>query len=272
MADLSYAGLKDMKKSDFVKAFKKPAPWKKATAVLFLAKYKFSNGKVNLVAVPYKKYSEAAKEYKKTVKPETAPKLMLLAYLNRSKGENGNIVFEVTPTQGSMNLDFLQTYGADLFSALKVDIKVLGDESKMDGKLDEEDLLEVVEAYNEGVEEDEKESTDEDVIEKTIMSQTKRLEKAKEIQDKVGEVEKAIGKANTAKLSKSLKMLKKVVKTLKKQALKDDKKIDPTEQAEIDALEALVEEKEQLVEDVDKAKKAATTMQKLLQQLKKTTL
>ncbi len=50
--ELSFAGLKDMKKNDYAKSFKKPKNWKKADAVLFLAKYKFSNGKLNLVAVP----------------------------------------------------------------------------------------------------------------------------------------------------------------------------------------------------------------------------
>jgi hypothetical protein len=58
---LTFEALSNMKKSEFIKLFKKPAPWNKAKAVLFLAKYKFSNGKVALVAVPFKKYTTAFK-------------------------------------------------------------------------------------------------------------------------------------------------------------------------------------------------------------------
>jgi len=33
--ELTFAALSNMKKSEFAKLFKKPAPWKKAEAVLF---------------------------------------------------------------------------------------------------------------------------------------------------------------------------------------------------------------------------------------------
>ncbi len=83
--ELTYAGLKNMQKNDFAKLFKKPAPWKKAQGVLFLAKYKFDNGKVPLVAIPFKKYNEAAKCYKNEVKKDSiySAKLTLLASLEQ---------------------------------------------------------------------------------------------------------------------------------------------------------------------------------------------
>lgn len=254
--ELTYHGLKEMKKNDFIKLFKKPAPWKKATAVLFLAKYKFTNGKTNLVAVPYKKYNEAIKCYKNEVKKDNiySAKLTCLASLEQNKDKNGNITFQVTPIQGSMNVDFLQIYGAELFGKLKVGIEVIG----TDGKMDEDDLLEVVEAAGE--------TLSGKKIEKIVNKQAKRAAKAKKIQEKLGQFEKAIGKADTVKLEENLAMLKNAFIALEKEA-KEDGTIDATEQKELDTLNALIVEKESLIKEVAKAKEVINKMQELIKQL-----
>jgi hypothetical protein len=70
ITEISFANLEKMNKSLFIKLFKKPAIWKKATAVIFIAKHKFSIGKVkiDLVAIPFKKKTEATTCFKKEVK------------------------------------------------------------------------------------------------------------------------------------------------------------------------------------------------------------
>jgi len=253
---LTYEGLKSMTKTDFAKLFKKPIFWKKASAVLFLAKYKFSNGKVNLVAVPYKKYNKAAKTYKNEVKKDTifSTKLTLLASLEKSKDDKGNLTFKVTPTQGGMNLDFLQTYASDLFSKLKVKVEVVGADSKMENN----DLQEVVEAADESL------STKKTNL--IVAKQEKRATKAAKIQEKISAFEKAIGKIEAPKLHKNIAILKKALEDLKIEAQADGN-IDDVEQDELDRLEEHIANMEELVTKVDEAKAIATSIQELVEQL-----
>lgn len=241
--ELTYLGLKEMKKNDFARLFKKAAPWKKATAVLFLAKYKFSNGKVNLVAIPYKKYNEAAKCYKNEVKKDSiySAKLTCLAALEQSKDNKGNMLFKITPTQGAMNIDFLQTYATELFGKLKVGIEVIGNE----GKMDEEDLLEVVEAADE--------TLSSKKAEKLVAKQAKRVAKAQKIQEKLSSFEKAIGKVDMPKLEENLEILQQIYEQIKAEAMIDGE-IDKQEQEGLQRLEKHLQEKILTVEVVKNIK------------------
>jgi len=89
---------------------------------------------MNLVAIPYKKYNEAAKCFKNEVKKSStySAKLTMLAGLSREKDESGNVIFKITPTQGGMNVDFLQAYATTLFKILKVGVQVVGTDGTMD--------------------------------------------------------------------------------------------------------------------------------------------
>lgn len=238
-SELSYKGLKGMKKNDFAKVFKKPASWKKASAILFLAKYKFSNGKINLVAVPYKKYNEAAKVFKEEVKRESTytAKLTMLTSLEQKKDAKGNVTFKVTPTQGSMNLDFLQTYAAELFGKLKVGIEVVGSEGKMDG----EDLQEVVEVASE--------TLSSKKTEKIVAKQAQRAAKARKIQEHISKFEKAMGKVATPKLEESLAKMQQVYKQIKTEAMADGN-VDNQEKDELQRLEETLKEKAATVQAV----------------------
>lgn len=255
--ELTYAGLKNMKKNDFSKLFKKPAPWKKAQGVLFLAKYKFDNGKVPLVAIPFKKYNEAAKCYKNEVKKDSiySAKLTLLASLEKSQDDSGNLVFKVTPIQGSMNTDFLDTYGKELFGKLKTGFEVLGTE----GILDNEDIQEVVEAADETL------STKK--TDKLVAKRKKRVAKATKVQENLGKFEKAIGKVEAPKLQDKLTLYKQVLKDLTLEA-QEDGEIDTNEQKELDRMQQNIERIEQLIEDVEEAKTIATNIKNVLEQLK----
>lgn len=254
--ELTYAGLKNMKKNDFAKLFKKPAPWKKAQGVLFLAKYKFDNGKVPIVAIPFKKYNEAAKCYKNEVKKDStySAKLTLLASIKKSQDDKGNLVFKITPTQGSMNTDFLDTYGKELFGKLKTGFKVLGTE----GVLDNEDIQEIVEAADE--------TLSAKKTEKLVAKRQKRAAKATKAQENLGKFEKAIGKVEAPKLQEKLTLYKQVLKDLTAEA-QEDGEIDVDEQKELDRMQQNIERMEQLLEDVEEAKSIALNIQNILEDL-----
>jgi hypothetical protein len=251
--ELTYAGLKNMKKNDFAKSFKKSAPWKKAKGVLFLAKYKFANGKMPLVAIPFKKYNEAAKCFKTEVKKDSiySAKLTLLASLEKKQDDNGNLVFKITPTQSSMNTDFLDTYGKELFGKLKTGFEVIGTE----GKLDNEDIQEVVKAADETL------STLK--TNKLVAKRQKRAEKATKVQENLGKFEKAIGKVEAPKLQEKLSLYQQVLSNLTAEA-QEDGEIDADEQKELDRMQQNIERMEQLTEDVEEAKSIAKIMKEII--------
>ena len=55
--ELHLDSLKEIKKADYVKAFKNKAIWKKAKAVIIFVDYKLE-GKKAVVAIPFKKETE----------------------------------------------------------------------------------------------------------------------------------------------------------------------------------------------------------------------
>lgn len=242
--------------------------WQKATGVLFLAKYKFSNGKVNLVAIPFKKYTDAAKCYKNEAKKDSifSAKLTQLVSLEKQKDEKGNVVFEFTPTQGGMNLDFLKTYATELFAKLKIGVEVVGG-----GNMEENDLEEVTVAVGETLSNKKSELI--------VAKQAKRVARAAKIQEKVSALEKVIGKLDKEKVSANLAILEEALSNLKVEA-EADGNIDSTEQQELDRLAALIADKkklveqlpeapksEQLLKDIESAKTIAATIKDIMNQL-----
>jgi hypothetical protein len=256
--ELTYNGLKNMKKNDFAKLFKKPAPWKKAQGVLFLAKYKFSNGKVSLVAIPFKKYNDAAKCFKNEVKIDNiySSKLTMLTHLEQNKDKKGNLKFKVTPTQGSMNADYLNTYGKELFGKLKIEFTVAGCNSMMNNT----DLGEVVEAAKESLS-----NKKSDLI---VAKQKKRAKKATKISQSISKFEKAIGKVEAPKLQEKLTLYKQILKELDIEANKDNQ-VNTEEKKELKRILHNIQQLELLVKNVTNANKIAKNIQETLYQLQK---
>ena len=65
--ELSRDSVKDMKKAEYIKAFKNKAAWKKAKAVILLVDYKLE-GKKAVIAIPFKKENEMKLEMKRLKK------------------------------------------------------------------------------------------------------------------------------------------------------------------------------------------------------------
>lgn len=223
--ELTYTNLKDMDKSTFAKLFKKPAIWKKAKAVVFLAKYKCTNGKVPLVAVPFKKYTDAAKCFKDEVKKNDnfTAKLTLLAAFEWKKGLDGNLQAIVSPMKGGLNLDYASTYGKELFSKIKVGFDIEG----ATGEFESEDLKEVSEAAGENL-------SDKKVT-KEVEKKNKRKAKLAKISENLGKFEKAIGRVQLIELQEKLADYKKYLELLTAEA-NEDGNVDEEEQTEIDRL------------------------------------
>lgn len=118
---LSFSGIKQMSKTEYYKLFKKPVVWKKATAMVCIAKHKFTNGKIPLVCIPYRKKVEALKAYKEEVKKELSPKFFLITTIQMVKQASGKTVLEITPLKGSANID---TEVATLFQRMKMEVLV----------------------------------------------------------------------------------------------------------------------------------------------------
>lgn len=251
--ELTFEALPNMKKSEFIKLFKKPAAWKKAEAVLFFAKYKFSNGKIPLVAVPFKKYTDAAKCFKNEVKIDSnyTAKLTLLVSLEKKKVE-GSLTYTAIPREGAMNPDYLDTYGKELFGNLKTGFSVV----TSDGKMDEKDLKEVVEAAGEELS-DKK-------INSIVAKEEKRLKKLNKITENLSQFEKAIGKVKAPKLNEKMALYKEVLSELEKEAAGSK----GASLEELNRTRKRIEAMEKLIEDVEKAKEIATRIQKVMKELK----
>jgi len=251
---LTFAALSNLKKSEFVKLFKKPAPWKKAEAVLFIAKYKFSNGKVPLVAIPFKKYTEAAKCFKNEVKKDSGytAKLTLLASLEQKK-EGGNLVFKAIPREGAMNPDYLDTYGKELFGILKTGFSVVGSE----GKMDSQDLKEVVEAAGEELS-DKK-------LDSIVAKEEKRVKKINKISENLSKFEKLIGKVDASTLNEKFVLYKKILEDLEKKLEKG--KASEVSKEDLNRIHKRIESMKKLIEDVEIAKEIARNIQKVLKVL-----
>lgn len=153
-----------------------------------------------------------------------------------------------------MNTDFLDTYGKELFGKLKTGFEVLGTE----GKLNNEDIQEVVEAADETL--STKKTT------KLVAKRQKRAAQATKIQENLDKFEKAMGKVEVPKLQEKLALYKQVLNNLTVEA-QEDGEIDVDEQKELDRMQQTIERMEQLIEDIEKAKTIATNIKNVLEQL-----
>jgi hypothetical protein len=213
IAEIKFSNLEETGKSLFIKLFKKPATWKKANAVIFIARYKFSDGKkIDLVAIPFKKKTEAMHCFKHDVKKAASfkSKLTSVAALSYGKDDDGNLSFQITPIQGGLNLDYLDSYGKELFSKLKTGFKVVGS----DEVLDTSDLKEVLSVNDEKIS-DQK-------LTNIIAKQKVRKEKLGKIQDNISKLEIALAKdVEPQKIEKTVTQYENVLKDMGKEAMED---------------------------------------------------
>jgi hypothetical protein len=118
--ELSLDSIKDMKKADFIKAFKNKAAWKKAKAVIFLVDYKLE-GKKAVIAIPFKKENEMKLEMKRLKKE----KLHLLkksggGTIVIDKNADGDREASIELIMGGLKPELLQLKATPLFEKIKV--------------------------------------------------------------------------------------------------------------------------------------------------------
>ena len=123
--ELTLDAIKDMKKADFVKGFKKKAVWKKAKAVIILVDYKL-DGKKNVIAIPFKKETEMKQEMKRLKKE----KLHLLkksggGSIEFIKAADGSMEAKIEITLGGLAPEMLLMKGQPLFDKIKVKLQAL---------------------------------------------------------------------------------------------------------------------------------------------------
>jgi hypothetical protein len=119
--ELNLDALKDMKKAEFVKAFKNKAAWKKASAVILLSDYKL-DGKKATVAIPFRKVSEMKAEMKRLKKE----KLHLMkksggGTFSIEKGPNG-VIAKIELLMGGLAPQALEGKITELFAILKIGV------------------------------------------------------------------------------------------------------------------------------------------------------
>jgi hypothetical protein len=132
--ELSLDSIKDMKKAEYIKAFKNKAAWKKAKAVIFLVDYKLE-GKKAVIAIPFKKENEMKLEMKRLKKE----KLHLLkksggAEITITKGNDGVAELNVKLTIGGLKPELLVLKATPLLEKIKLRIKAtIEGEALLDG-------------------------------------------------------------------------------------------------------------------------------------------
>lgn len=138
--DLSLDSLKDMKKAEFIVAFKDKAAWRKAKAVIVLTDYKLE-GKKFTVAIPFKKENEMKAEMKRLKKEKLHP-------LKKSGGglisvENDGpegLKAKIELTVGGIKPEKVQLKAEELFDRIKAKLEVLiAKDAEMDDVSEEEE-------------------------------------------------------------------------------------------------------------------------------------
>lgn len=123
--ELSLDSVKDMKKADYIKAFKNKAAWKKAKAVILLVDYKLE-GKKAVIAIPFKKENEMKLEMKRLKKD----KLHLLkksggGSISIAKAADGVAELSVELNIGGLKPELLLLKASPLFEKIKLRIKAV---------------------------------------------------------------------------------------------------------------------------------------------------
>jgi len=176
--DLSIDGLKDMKKADFVKAFKNKAVWKKAKAVIVFVAFKL-DGKKTTVAVPYKKETEMKADMKRVKKD----KLHLFkksggGRISFDMGEEG-LIANIELTVGGLKPELLQSEGEELFEKINSILKVVvaeDSETENEADTDEEDDDDAEDVVNLGPDKKEASPEDEKAKIKALIQELARLQ------------------------------------------------------------------------------------------------
>lgn len=230
---LTYAGLKSMKKGGYLKAFKSLALWKKAVSILFLGKYKFIDGRVNLVAIPFRKHNKAVKCFKEEVKKDRSynAKMTVLGSLEHIQDERG-IVLRVVPSLGNMNVDFLNVYANSLFDRINITVEIISGSGVTDQEnkqspakigAGEESPAEWTERFN-----------------KTANGVIERLEHFRRI----------ASPSNTSRISVEIDSCAEVYENLKNETLRKGD-ISDAEEKRLHQLEQLIEELRDFIKDID---------------------
>ena len=110
-AELTLDSVKDMKKAEFIKAFKNKAIWKKAKAVIVMVDYKL-DGKKSVLAIPFKK--EKLHLLKKTGGG-------VINFEKTADGMTAKIEIKI----GGLAPEILLTKGQELFGKIKVTLEAL---------------------------------------------------------------------------------------------------------------------------------------------------
>ena len=132
MADeLSLDSIKDMKKADFIKAFKNKAAWKKAKSVIILVDYKLE-GKKAIIAIPFKKENEMKLEMKRLKKE----KLHILkksggGTIKIEVGADGQREAKIELGIGGLKPELLLLKASPLFGKIKLRIQATQNEEAM---------------------------------------------------------------------------------------------------------------------------------------------
>jgi len=256
--ELSLDSIKDMKKADFIKAFKNKAAWKKAKAVIFLVDYKLE-GKKAVIAIPFKKENEMKLEMKRLKKE----KLHLL-----KKSGGGTIVIDknadgdreacIELIMGGLKPELLQLKATPLFEKIKVKLsatqtgEALEDAAASESEVDTtenlpEDNLDDVDVDADEGDEDNEGETASSETEKASAPNPKKEAQKKDLaakialmKENVGKMEKVVGTTSKEKLEPNVLKYEAALAQLTK-AAQADGVIEKEEQASIDELKTALE-------------------------------
>ncbi len=218
--ELSLDSIKDMKKADFIKAFKNKAAWKKAKAVIFLVDYKLE-GKKAVIAIPFKKENEMKLEMKRLKKE----KLHLLkksggGTLEIVVGADGEREAKIELMIGGLKPELLQLKASPLFERIKLRIQATqnedakADAAASEGEVDEnedlpEDTLDDVAVEDSSDDSDEKENSTESDSENSNNPKKEKIRAAvNTIKENANKLKAAIGKIAQDKIKANADKLK----------------------------------------------------------------
>jgi hypothetical protein len=195
---LSLDTIKDMKKAEYIKAFKNKNSWRKANAVIFLVDYKLE-GKKAVIAIPIKKEPDMKLEMKRLKKD----KLHLL-----KKSGGGTILFKknalgemeakIDIKFGGLKPELLLLKATPLFEKIKVKLLVtqsgeaVADAAAAEGEVDtnenlpEDNLEDVAVEDGEGIESED--TSSKDLTEEQIKYKNAMNERLAKMQEQISKI------------------------------------------------------------------------------------
>jgi hypothetical protein len=264
LTTINLDSLASFKKNDYLKLLKKPTSLKKKKAVIFITKYKFPNGKLPIVVIPYKKLSDAKKDFKDRVKKDKKSfggnKFILLAEMEVVKEDDGNITIEASPISGGADIEMA---AAKLFSKMKMGFRLTGEPTS--------EQLEV--------RKEKEQELSPEKLEQLAKKKARRLARYAKISENLSKIETAFAQtpddSKKQTLEANIQKMEEALAQMLDEALEDGE-IDAEEQAEIDVLEeqlALLkgdsDEEEEELDLVAKKEKAKIRMAKMDEEIAK---